>query len=284
MSEPYKHHYLPVFYLSRWSQPDPDGKVIRYYRPHRAVVASPIAPKNTGYEHGLYRLEGYEPEAQNIIEKKFMASVVDDPAARALDTLIERDNSKLTPELRQAWTRFVMSLLVRNPEKVEHITNQADHVLRQSLLTDPKEYEAVRSADDPSTLVEWVEQKDPQIWSNFGKEMLPGIITHQPTRDEIIRMRWWTIDIADGFPDLLTCDRPVYMSHGVMDERCFIALPLSPRFVFIATRSQSTFDSVLSRGIKAVTKSINEIMVAQAEKYVYGAHDRHLRFVENRLS
>ncbi len=51
MNEPDKHHYLPVFYLSRWSQPD--GKVIRYYRPHQAVVASPIAPKNTGYDHAI---------------------------------------------------------------------------------------------------------------------------------------------------------------------------------------------------------------------------------------
>lgn len=282
MSEPDKHHYLPVFYLNRWSQPD--GKVIRYYRPHQTVVASPIAPKNTGYEHGLYRLEGYVPEVQNAIEKNFMAPVVDDLAARALDTLIGRDNSKFTLEHRQAWTRFVMSLHVRNPGKVEYITNQADHGLRQSLLADPEEYEVVRGADDPPTLVEWVEQKAPEILSNFGKQILPGIITHQPTGDAIIRMHWWTIGIADGFPDLLTCDRPVYMSHGLMDDRCFIALPLSPRFVFIATRSQSTFDRVMSRGIKVVTKLINESMVTQADKYVYGAHDRHLRFVENRLT
>lgn len=282
MSEPDKHHYLPVFYLSRWSQPD--GKVIRYYRPHQAVVASPIASKNTGYERGLYRLEGYLPEAQNTIEKNFMAPVVDDPAARVLEILIERDNSKLTQAHRQVWTRFVMSLHVRNPGKVEHITNKAAQGLRQSLLADPEEYEAVRGTDDPPTLVEWVEQKAPEILSNFGKQILPGIITHQPTGDAIIHMRWWTVDIADGFPDLLTCDRPVYMSHGIMDERCFIALPLSPRFVFIATRSQSTFDRVMSHGMKAVTKSINETMATQAEKYVYSANERHLRFVENRLS
>jgi hypothetical protein len=281
MSEPDKHHYLPVFYLSRWSQSD--GKVIRYYRPHQAIVASPIAPKNTGFEHGLYRLEGYVPEAQNTIEKNFMAPVVDDPASRALDILIKRDNSSLTPGHRMAWTRFLMSLHVRNPGKMEQINNKADHRLRQSLLTNPEEYEAVLGADDPPTLVEWVEQKAPEIWSNFGKEILPDIIMHPPTVDAIIRMHWWTIGIEDGFPDLLTCDRPVYMSHGVMDERCFIALPLSPQFVFIATRTQSTFDRVMSPGIKAVTKLINETMVMQAEKYVYGAHDRHLRFVENRL-
>ncbi|OHC64429.1 MAG: hypothetical protein A2040_02005 [Rhodocyclales bacterium GWA2_65_19] len=282
MSEPDKHHYLPVFYLSRWSRLD--GRVIRYYRPYRAVVASPIAPKETGYERGLYRLEGYAPDVQNTIEKKFMARVVDDPAAHALDTLIKGDNSKLTPEHRQAWTRFVVSLHARNPGKVEHITSQADHELRQSLLTDPGEYEAIRGVDDPPTLVQWVEQNAPKILNNFGKQLLPGIITHPPIVDAIIRMHWWTIDIADSFPDLLTCDRPVYMSHGVMDDRCLIALPLSPRFVFIATRSQSTFERVMARGIKSIAELINESMVMQAEKYVYGAHDRHLHFVENRLS
>ena len=121
MSEPNKHHYLPVFYLNQWV--GSDGKVFRYNRPHREVVATPIAPKNTGYERCLYRLDGYVPEAMNSIEKKFIAPIVDDPAARALKVLTEGDNSKLTPELRQAWTRFVMSLHVRNPAKVDHISH-----------------------------------------------------------------------------------------------------------------------------------------------------------------
>lgn len=282
MSEPDKHHYLPVFYLNRWARHD--GKVTRYYRPYRDVVAAPISPKNTGYERGLYRLDGYAPEVQNDIEKKFMAPVVDDPAARALEVLIARDQSKLTPELRQAWTRFVMSLHVRNPGNIDLITQQAKEGLRQSLLADPEDYAAVRSRDDPPSLLEWVELNAPHILDNHGKQMLPGIITHQDTGDAIIRMRWWTVGITTDFPDLLTCDRPVYMSHGVADERCFIALPLSPRFIFVATRAQPTYDSVMSHGIKAVTKSLNELLVNQAATHVYGAHDRHLRFVQNRLA
>jgi hypothetical protein len=51
MSDPEKHHYLPVFYLKQWAALD--GRVIRYFRPNSQVVAHPIAPKNTGYEQGL---------------------------------------------------------------------------------------------------------------------------------------------------------------------------------------------------------------------------------------
>ncbi len=281
MSDPEKHHYLPVFYLSQWA--GADGKVVRYYRPYRKVVASPITPQHTGYEPGLYGLEGYAPDVRNSIEKNFMAPVVDSPAARALDVLIERDNAKLTTELRQAWTRFVMSLHVRNPAKVDHITRQAEAGLRQSLNENPEEYEAVRGVNDPPTLVEWVEQNAPPLLDNYGKQLLPGIITHPETGDAIIRMRWWTIGITEDFPDLLLGDRPVYMSHGVADERCFIAVPLSPRHVFFATRKQEVFDRVMSYGIKAVTKSLNNLYAMQAVRQVYAASERHIRFVENRL-
>ena len=281
MSDPERHHYLPVFYLSHWA--GADGKVVRYYRPHREVVASPITPQHTGYEPGLYGLEGCSPDVRNSIEKDFMAPVVDSPASQALDVLIERDNNKLTTELRQAWTRFVMSLHVRNPANVDHITRQAGAGLRQSLCTNPEEYEAVRGANDPPTLVEWVEQNTPALLDNYGKQLLPGIITHSETGDVIIRMRWWTIGITDDFTDLLLGDRPVYMSHGVADERCFIAVPLSPRLVFFATRKQEVFDRVMSYGIKAVTKSLNNLYVMQADRQVYATSNRHLRFVENRL-
>ena len=122
MSEPDKHHYLPVFYLKQWA--NTEAKVVRYYRPYHAVVADLIAPKNTGYERGLYRPKRLRPRSKQRYRKKLHGPVVDDQAAQALRVLIERDLSKLTPELRQAWTRFVMSLHVRHPARVEQITQQ----------------------------------------------------------------------------------------------------------------------------------------------------------------
>lgn len=56
LNAPNKHHYLPVFYLNRWT--GEDGRLFRYYRPYQDVVASPITPSNTGFEDGLYTLDG----------------------------------------------------------------------------------------------------------------------------------------------------------------------------------------------------------------------------------
>ena len=74
----------------------------------------------------------------------------------------------MTDELRIAWARFVMSLHVRNPERVEQIRRAAADGLRQSLRADPEEYEKRRGPGDPPTLLEWAEQNTPGIFDDQG--------------------------------------------------------------------------------------------------------------------
>lgn len=282
MSEPERHHYLPVFYLKHWSALD--GRVVRFYRPHDQVVASAISPKNTGYEVGLYSLDGYGPQQRNLIEKAFMAPAVDDPAAVVVQHFIDRrSNTELTLPMRQAWVRFLMSMHVRNPGRILDITLGAAEALRQTLLARPEEYAAVRRAEDPETLLGWVERYAPAMFENYGKQILPGIITHQTIGNEILRMHWGVLGFSGALPDVLTCDRPLYMSHGIADPMCVIALPLSSRAVFFASRSQESLDAIIAAEGDAILRSVNDIMIAQAERYVYGAHERHLDFVAQRL-
>jgi uncharacterized protein DUF4238 len=282
MSDPEKHHYLPVFYLKQWAVLD--GRVIRYYRPNSEVVAHPIAPKNTGYEQGLYSLGGYNPEQRNIIEKNFMAQQVDDPAAAPLRIFLgRRPVSELTVSMKQAWTRFLMSLHVRTPGGVEQITTQGAEALRQVLAKDPEEYIAVRKPDDPPTLIEWVERYRPALIDNYGKSILPGIVTHQAIGNEIIRMHW-VVGTYGATPDILTCDRPLYLSPGVNDPKCVIALPLSPCAIFFASRDPSILDTLMRMERSALIRATNESVVTQAARYVYGAHDRALGFVERWLA
>jgi hypothetical protein len=282
MSDPEKHHYLPVFYLKQWAALD--GRVIRYYRPNREVVAHPIAPKNTGYEQGLYSLEGYEPEQRNVIEKQFMAPDVDDPAVAPFRHFLKRrPAAELTLPMKQAWTRFLMSLHVRNPGRMEQITAQGAEALRQMLDKDPEEYNAVRKPDDPPSLVAWVERYAPALIDNYGKAMLPALVTHQATGNEIIRMRWGVLESSGANPDILTCDRPLFLSHGVNDLKCLIALPLSPRALFLASRDQQRLDKLIAMESSTLIRAINETVVTQAARYVYGAHDRAVSFVEHWL-
>lgn len=281
MSEPSKHHHLPVLYLKQWARAD--GKVIRYHRPVDQVVAHPVAPKNTGFELGLYALDGFQDHRRNAIETDFLAHRVDDPAAEALRVLISCDQSRMTFGIGRAWAIFVMSLIARHPTAIEQITTSAGSDLRGRLLEDPEDYDAVRQTDDPPTLLQWVEGKKPEVLTNYGKQLLPAIVSHVPTMNAILKMRWTTLGIPSEDGDLLVSDRPVFRSHGIADERCIVAMPLSPRFLFVATLHQSTLDSVTALGPRKLARRLNELLAEQAEKNVYAAHDDHLRFVEKRL-
>ena len=269
--------------MTQWA--GPDGKLTRYYRPHRDVVASPIAPANTGFEPGLYRLEGYQPEIMNAVEKEYMAKVVDEPASKALKVIVDGDYSKMTPELQVAWTRFLMSLIYRTPHMESYITREAEQNLRTSLQSNPADYESARAPTHPPTLLEFVERYTPALFSEAGKSFLPGIIDNPKNGNAILKMGWWTwkLDDIHYFPDLLTSDSPLFRSHGLGDERCIIALPISPRRVFFATHNSARLKAVMAHGSARVAKELNASMVNQAQKYVFGTNDRHLRFMERRL-
>jgi hypothetical protein len=281
MNEPINHHYLPVFYLRQWA--GSDGRVIRFYRPYDKVVASPIAPSNTGYEPLLYSLDGYPPEVRQRIEKEYMGPLVDGPAADAMRVLIERDEAKLTGAVRSAWTRFLMATRVRSPEMIGLMMEQGRTNLVASLNANPEEYEAVRPAGSPPTFLAWVEKHAAPLLHNIGKLMLPNVIENQNIGDTIIRMKWSTFDLSSACYTLLTSDRPFVMTHGLADPRCVIAFPLGPRFAFVALHDTRLLDHLLSQGVDGFVKSLNANVVDQAVRHVYGSTDAHLRFVQNRF-
>lgn len=251
--------------------------------PHRAVVVRRYSPSAVGYEQELYTLTGYAPEVRNALEREFMAPVVDEPASRAFKVLLERDNAKLTPDLRHAWTRFLMSLMIRTPHMVEQITREAAQNLRRNLLSNPEEYEAVRKEGSPATFLEWAEKNVQPVFTGMGKSLLPELIENEKIGTAFIRMKWWTVAVARGPLDLLTCDNPFHMTHGLADERCLVVLPLSPRFVFFATKYERRVEEIVARKHDAVVAALNDRMARQAQRYVFGSNDRHLRFVENRM-
>jgi hypothetical protein len=84
--------------------------------------------------------------------------------------------------------------------------------------------------------------------------------------------------------DILTCDRPLYLSAGVNDPQCVIALPLSPRAIFFASRDSSALDNLMRMQHAALMQAVNERIVIQAAQNVYGRHQRLLGFVEKWLS
>jgi hypothetical protein len=93
-------------------------------------------------------------------------------------------------------------------------------------------------------------------------------------------MHWGVLRSDGANPDILTCDRPLFLSHGVNDPRCVIALPISPSALFLASRNQQKLDKLITMESSSLVRAVNETTVTQAVRYVYGAHDGALSFVE----
>ncbi len=92
-----------------------------------------------------------------------------------------------------------------------------------------------------------------------------------------------TLDFSASEVDLLTSDNPFVMTHGLGDQRCVVAFPLSPRIAFFATHDPAQEKRICGHTLEQIAKSLNQSVVGQAHRHVYGASASHLRFVENRL-
>jgi hypothetical protein len=280
--DPINHHYLPVFYLSRWQ--GIDGRVVRYYRPCDRVIASAISPSNTAFEPRLYTLEGFPKKIEQAVEREYMAPVVDDPAAMAFNTLITRNYAVLTAKVCADWTRFLLSLSLRDPQSLVEIQKSHLDVLRANMSRPDAEYDATKRVCDPATPYEYVEEHAPHLLTNLGKTLLPKLIEHEEICTHIMRMSWKVIDLSSSKVDLLTADRPVLQYEGLAHQNCLITLPLSPSFLFVAANRQDIFDQILQRHtLTDIAKKANSDVVARAIKYVYGKTNKYLRFVERRL-
>jgi hypothetical protein len=74
------------------------------------------------------------------------------------------------------------------------------------------------------------------------------------------------------------------MPEGIGKPRGYLFLPISPDRVFFAFQSEATLDEVkrLAEETRFVER-INDRVVRQAHKFVWGTDDTQLRFVEKRL-
>ncbi len=83
VASPKKHHYLPEFYLRRWT--GSDSKLTEFRRPHGKLVERRKHPAETGFERELYSIKTIPVvEARKEMETGFLRKIDNDAAqARA---------------------------------------------------------------------------------------------------------------------------------------------------------------------------------------------------------
>ena len=279
---PQKHHYIPAFYLRRWVAAD--RKVTEFTRPVTNKIAiKRVTPEYTGFQDRLYELKGYEARLAQQVEEKFF-KVVDGWAAQSLD-LLERfeDRAPWDAHRRSAWSRFILSLLLRCPEDIDIFRSTWREDFERTDADQELRYQEVRGPEDPETFAEFLANQPLTLKERHQFQILLSLVDHAEVGGKINAMEWRVLRMPDHAPTLLTSDRPVIRTNGLAQKGGHLALPIGPKLLFLASHDPDFLQAILQEDQVKLAKESNRNVVESASRFVYGIDDKQRRFIQNRM-
>jgi hypothetical protein len=281
MSKAPKHHYVPVFYLKQWARDE--GRLCEFSKPYDQVKPRRTHPDGTAYIHGLNTVEGLPAAEAHYLEEVFF-QIADDDAAQVLRLLLKPPPWKLTAKERSSWSRFIMSLLVRNPEALQRYKDVAAAIFKEILPQIEAAYANDRAPDDPPTYAEYADLHGPNPAARTIVRTIQTLADNQDLGRRLNSMRWTVLFNPEPEFEMLTSDRPMLITNGIGAPKGQLVMPISPFHLFVATNNIET-----ERDVRTVWKTrkairqVNDRVASQARKYVYGTDDKQLAFVSKRL-
>jgi hypothetical protein len=277
-----RHHYIPVFYSKRWCSKD--RKLCVYSRPHKKIHSQRVFPVQTGFLDRLYEKKGVPESIAQQVEDEFMKPV-DNFAASALN-LIETDFDKMRTdaESKSAWSLFLMTLMTRMPEDLAVLSQILADDWERDLPLLRQRYATNRKTDDPESIEEFIEKKDPDYMARWTMDALPNLMDHERIGRSLNGMRWSVVTTLDDAPPFLSSDRPLFMSKTFSEPECFLTPPIAPHRLFVAANTEEIERKFRDQPPNELVQATNPQVVNQAVKYVYGIDDAELAFVDKHMS
>lgn len=272
---PKRHHYIPEFYLKGWV--GSDGCLCQFSKFSGVVKPLRRSPKATGFVDGLYQLQGFPSDLEQQIESRFFQPV-DSLAADALRSL----NQGVIPSdtrSRSAWTRFLLSLLLRCPEDIDIHKKWWSTEFRRTDEIEELKYQSRRTASDPKTFSEYLSTRPIHEIEIQGYRALIKLIDNARAGQTINDMYWSVVRFTENCVPLMTSDRPIIRTNGLLKPNGHLAIPINPRHLFVAARDPKLLETVHRSNFTQVAKEINRHVVRSAVRFSYALDDNHAAFV-----
>lgn len=213
-------------------------------------------------------------------------SSIDNWAAQALQRMLEdgAGPGKLDAQRALGWCQFLYSLIVRNPQHLQLIKEKLKTLDPAAVIEGIRDdYPKIRGPGDPESFDEYKAAFALNPASVPASRVLPALLKSKRVMAVLASFTWRTATLNTAKYPLLTSDRPMIMSNGLIRPDAHIVLPIAPRRLFIATNDDETFGAISSTPADELAETVNNQVTQQAYKYVYGVDDSQLRFVANRL-
>ena len=271
-----KHHYVPQFLLRRWC--NDAGKLQSFKVLNGRVVCKSLAPEYTGYENGLYAVVANGLGiGEDHLEQKFF-SLLDSNAAVALGKIERRD--VISHDDKIAWSFFLNSLRVRQPDVLTHIRTEGMKMFRGFLA----EGDAALPPGYPPT-EQWLASHYPSMMEVQGLiSWLPQMVLHDEMTERFKTLDWWVLEFKPEAPKLLLSDLPIHWEGGVATDKFFIQVPIAPDRIFFGTASKETEASLLGLPSAELIRRVNRGTLASSLNRIWGVDVQEGRaFIEANL-
>lgn len=129
-----------------------------------------------------------------------------------------------------------MSLLHRNPEQIakSHETVSLYASIMRSKYE--QEYEARKDDQHPPTFQEFWDEIRPTMIERMWIRLIQSNIDDIEVGNHFNNLVWRVVDFH-GSDTLLTGDRPIIMTNGMVAPDSHLAIPIGPRKMFLATQN-----------------------------------------------
>ena len=274
-----KHHYIPVFYSKGWA--GPDGRLCEFSRPYDVVKPKRVHPDGTGYVRGLYTVPRNEPIVAEFIEKEFFR-ITNSKASDVLRMLRTGQPIEWNSDNRSAWSRFIISLMIRSPDYVARMAAEVVGFFDPTSTDLNDKYRQIRRPTDPETYEEYIALTGHPA-GRASAIAMQTIIDSPRMGGHLNQMRWSIVTFKNARHTLLTSDRPIIMTNGLVKPRDHLAIPIGPLALFVATNIEESDNIIRNMNPRALMEQVNDRVASQAKRFVYGIDDSQRRFVANRL-
>lgn len=269
-----RHHYVPQFLLRRWT--NATGKLRAYRIRDGRLTFGDLGPKFTAYENGLYAIAGaaFGFPADHLERRLF--GPIDNAAAKALEKIEQRE--VLTEEDHIAWTFFLCSLRIRQPDVLEFLRTEGRKHQREILV----ELDQETLPPGAPTTEEWFNRHFPGgLDAASLTSWLPRMILHEEVLDRFGGLHWWCREFEADAPKLLLSDSPLYFNGGFAKPSFHIHLPVGPHRIFFGTTSADTEQALSELPVQELVERVNRATLASSTQRIWGTIDADDRaFVE----